>query len=330
MVSANRDGKPVILAVNENGVVKLRIEPIADAADVTMGATGKMGKGKGRWIVARYLRKTNVDAVVAYNGKTGKQLWMRDDWGGSKFQLYLPTSVYDYDKDGCDDLLAVSRCFYGVISVKDNRLLVPPFAISNVIPGHWGADATPMLVRVRPGNRPQLFFSRAYALVRVNKLAGGAIWHYGVTKDTTPRHHPGLADMDGDGFTEIVIAQNDGLLRAFNAKPLASKCPTCPQNKALTAMNHAGKERWTFKLAGPVADIASADLDGDGKEELVCGTDDGKLIALKERKRVCEILWSVDLGRRVGSPVLADLDGDGKAEILVTTEDGYLHCLGEK
>jgi outer membrane protein assembly factor BamB len=86
--------------------------------------------------------------------------------------------------------------------------------------------------------------------------------------------------------------------------------------------------RWTYQLPGPVSDFASADLDGDGKMEMLCGAADGKLYALKEKGGKCTTLWSVDLKQMVGSPIIADLNGDGKAEILVTSEDGRLHCLG--
>ena len=73
--------------------------------------------------------------------------------------------------------------------------------------------------------------------------------------------------------------------------------------------------------------MAAADLDGDGRQELVFGGSDGNLYALAERSGQARILWKVPLGRRVGEPVLADLDGDNRAEILVTTEAGRLYCL---
>src|SRR6266850_5527344 len=102
----------------------------------------------------------------------------------------------------------------------------------------------------------------------------------------------------------------------------------CPKTQDLCPSNHSAQLRWTFSLKPPVSDFITADLDGDGKAEALCGAGDGRLYALKEDRGKCTILWSVDLGRTVGSPILADLYGDGKAEVIVPTEDGKLHCLG--
>ena len=76
--------------------------------------------------------------------------------------------------------------------------------------------------------------------------------------------------------------------------------------------------------------MIAADLDGDGRRELLFGGDDGKLHALGERDGKPRLLWSVSLGRRVGEPILVDLDGDGRPEILVAVEDGKLYCLKGK
>jgi outer membrane protein assembly factor BamB len=85
--------------------------------------------------------------------------------------------------------------------------------------------------------------------------------------------------------------------------------------------------RWSIDLKHPTSRMAAADLDADGRHELVFGSSDGSLYALAERAGRARILWRVPLSRRVGEPVLADLDGDDRAEILVTTESGRLYCL---
>jgi len=62
-----------------------------------------------------------------------------------------------------------------------------------------------------------------------------------MTRDTTHASKAGLGDQDGDGTIELVTSQKDGLLLAFDAKPLHKRCPSCPADQNLTAANPYGK-----------------------------------------------------------------------------------------
>ena len=338
----DENGEASVLAVDGNGRVKRRFPPPAGCVQLALGPSGSLGEGKGRWFVIRCVRKFDRDALVAFDGRTGRQLWLRDHFNTAgrttKFVLHIPAAVYDYDRDGADDLITLSENFYGVISVKDNRDLVGASDVTASLRGHWPAFSTPILVPHPGGLPPHVFLSRAYAAIYVADLEGRPVWHYGLSRDTTPRNHGAIADLDGDGEVEIITAQADGLLRAFSAEPSTVKCPICPAADAPGPGNRAGKIRWTFRVPGPIGppsaanqnsdqDFASADLDGDGRMEILLGGGDGGLYALKEIDGACAVLWSVNLGRRVGSPILADLDGDGTAEVLVPTEDGRMRCL---
>lgn len=327
------EGADEIVAVDASGNRKLHIRPPVDATETVLGPTGRLGAGRGRWFVVRYRIAYDNTQVVAFDGTSGKRLWMRDYLGpervpSTSFVLHLPTAVHDVNGDGADDLIASSENYYEVISVKDNRSLTPNTVITAAVPGHWGAYATPIVADLLATGTPLVFHNNAYALSLTTKLDGTPVWHYGLTRDTTHSSKAGLADLDGNGTIEIVTAQRDGLLRAFDAGPLETKCPSCLSSQPLSEANHGGYVRWTFRLPPPISDFASMDADGDGRVELLCGAGDGKLYALREANGKCSIFWSVDLGSKVGSPVITDLDGDERPEILVATDDGHLHCLG--
>src|SRR5207249_8093176 len=156
-------------------------------------------------------------------------------------------------------------------------------------------------------------------------LQGRPLWDYGLTRDTGGAWGL-LADLDGDGKQEALSVQPDGVIRCFAPEAAGERCPRCPPEAALTAVNHAGRPRWELDWKGPVSRLIGADLDGDGRWEVLFGDRHG-LHALGERGGKPQLLWTVPFDRTVGEPILADVDGDGRAEILVPVEDGRLYCL---
>jgi len=121
---------------------------------------------------------------------------------------------------------------------------------------------------------------------------------------------PGIADVQGDGRLCLGICRSNG---AFNCLDAAT-----------------GKELWGIDLGSTTADIVSCDIDGDGKEEFIAGTTDGRLIAIgADTSGRGVIRWSVELGYALGNPVIADADGDGFPELLVVSGNGTLVCVGK-
>jgi hypothetical protein len=302
-------------------------------ATVNRGPTGRLGPGLGRWLLLRMSGEgpdhERRHLVAAYDGRTGKQLWVRDHYGfyGKKpvaFMAHFPSAVFDYDGDGADDWLVCSENFYGVLNVKDNKDLVGPVVLSDALAGHWTAYTFPSVAPLHAGGKSVVFHHNAYALALVTDLDGRPLWHYGMTRDTAGRWGQ-FVDVDGDGRREVLHAQPDGVIRCFTVGAPA-RCPTCPPDTALAARKGTD-ERWHLDMGRPVSRMIAADLDADGRTEVLFGCDDGKLHALGERGGKPRLLWSVALGRRVGEPILADLDGDGRPEILVAAEDGKLYCL---
>lgn len=332
---ADAGGKPFCAVLDSEGRIKTRLELEPGTSVLNRGPTGSLGPGRGRWIVLRMFDAEGVrrPLVVAFDGKTTKRLWMRDHYASYGpnpviFAAHLPTAVHDLDGDGADDWLVCSENFYGVISVKDNRDLVGPVVLSDALPGHWTAYSYPSLGRIRSNGGPDLLHNNAFALGLITDLQGRPLWHHGMTRDTAGTWGI-LADLDGDGLGEFVHAQPDGLIRCFAVSASRPRCATCPPETPGSGARNSGADpsRWSIDLKRPVSRFAAADLDGDGRHELVLGSTDGNLYALAERSGYGRILWKVPLGSPVGEPILADLDGDNQAEILVTAEAGLLYCL---
>jgi hypothetical protein len=332
------EGKPYGAILDATGRLERRFDLEPGTRLLSRGPTGRLGPGRGCWIILRMAYgpgwlQGRRPLVVAFDGKTGARLWTRDHYASYGpnpviFAAHVPTAVHDFDGDGADDWLVCSENFYGVISVKDNRDLVGPMVLSDSLPGHWTAYSYPSLGAIRPTGEVGLLHNNSYALALITDLRGRPLWHHGMTRDTAGAWGI-LADVDGDGAREFIHAQPDGVIRCFDVRAPRAHCASCPPGTpgAGAASSERDPARWSIDLKGPASRMAAADLDGDGRHELLLGGADGNLHALAERAGQARVLWKVPLGRRVGEPVLADLDGDDRAEILVTAEDGRLYCL---
>ena len=164
-------GKKPILAVLDGEGKVTRSFDVPGAKVGALATTGSLGPGQGRWIVVKVNNGYVSPSVVAYDGKTGKMLWQRDGYGfygtvPAKFVIHHPTAVYDYNKDGADDLLVLSENYYGIIDVKNNKDLVDPMAkanaLSGIVPGHWTAYAVPTVAPILGTDKPQIVLNHSY------------------------------------------------------------------------------------------------------------------------------------------------------------------------
>jgi hypothetical protein len=328
---AEERGRPACVIHDGHGKEMRRFDLLPGMTAISRGPTGSLGPGRGRWLLLKMTGKSanfaDVQIVVAYDGRSGKQLWRRDHYGHYgknpvQFVPHFPSAVLDYDGDGADDWVVCSENFYGIINVKDNKDLVGPVVLSDALAGHWTAYTFPSLALPRAGARPVLFHHNAYSMALVTDLEGRPLWHFGMSRDTASAWGQ-FVDLDGDGQRDVLHAQPDGLLRCFTFEHVV-KCPICAANGL------KGKEsglRWQLDLRRPISRMIAADVKGDGRMAVVFGGSDGKLHAVGERDGQPRQLWSLALGRRVGEPVLGKLEPFEGPSVLVAAEDGRLYCL---
>ena len=182
---------------------------------------------------------------------------------------------------------------------------------------------------------------------------------------------PKLADIDGDGVREIVSANADGLVHVFKvgpggaeelagfpyrSKPVdgldpASNDAAIPSYRGSSAYTSGAVDTGIARESF-VSTPAIADLDGDGKPEIVAASWDGSVYMIRAdgtaapgfpitlpRVPSCPLdpaatrpapcmdeTYRISRGS-YGSPALADLTGDGHLDIVIAAFDGQVHVF---
>jgi hypothetical protein len=163
--------------------------------------------------------------------------------------------------------------------------------------GFGGANVNPSIV----------FISTAGSSSALRVIDGGTCEHQLTIVDPAPYSDttPALGDLDGDGRPEIVVRTGGGGIAAFAIDPVA---------KTASVLWHT-----TTPAVGGVQSISLADLDDDGKPEVVVGSrvyaSDGTYLDAVPTGD--EHLCGVG-GSYVAPTVIGDIDHDGRPELVYT------------
>jgi len=172
-----------------------------------------------------------------------------------------------------------------------------------------------------------------------NNLPGWPIYVYVDANSTVPRSGPqielgrsgpSLADLDGDGVVEYVIAglRSTGRDDYYNNDLLVLEPNSARRAGWETPAGGTGllvpDKTWRMPQLPAVAD-----LNGDRKLDIVLTTQDGWIRAYAANKT---LLWSFDYARGqalyASEPVIGDVDGDGLSEVVFGTFDPNYSSTG--
>ncbi len=167
---------------------------------------------------------------------------------------------------------------------------------------------------------------------------------------------PAAADLDNDGDTEIVVTSKDKKLYVlssdgsietiYNANQFLIGTPAIGNvdddaelEIIFASMSSSGKlfvinpdgsdvEGFPYPLNEKVYEsVALADFDGNGKVDMVVGTDSYHLFLIYDDGTLAEGFPFTTSGKIRTSPAIFDLDQDGYFEILLGCDDGFLHLI---
>lgn len=233
------------------------------------------------------------ESIYALNAEDGSVLWSYKTNGAND----AAPIIYDVDMDGKKEVVlhnssnAKLYCFNGADgSIKWTQASV-------------GTDSPPSIADVNQDGKPEILGGNfAGELNCYRGETGEIIWQNNVVSNAVVQTEPVIADLDGDGQLDCVVAswrfENPNRIAAFKANDgtLLWNCDI-PNNK----MYH-----------GPTI----ADIDDDGKQEVIIGTYDGILYCLNGADGTVKWTYQLDPKFYIGAPTtIGDINGDGKYEI---------------
>lgn len=189
-------------------------------------------------------------------------------------------------------------------NVTETREVAIPFSrIPSLAVGDIERDGNPeIFIGAPPGMEPRVWVMRRDG-TRVSSFLVG---------DRRDRRGVGVAagDFDFDGKDEIAAAvgvRGGAEVRMFDPDGVRVRTLKAP----VTGLAQG-------------AEIAYADLDGDGIQEFVLGARKGSVVAVVDRRGILEASWvAYAQGTRLGVRVaVADLNDDGVREIVVAPGEG--------
>ncbi len=125
---------------------------------------------------------------------------------------------------------------------------------------------------------------------------------------------PALADMNADGFLDIVAASTNGRIYVFD------------RNGVLLPPWSSASRYSVLTTEATVASPVVADINGDGLPDVVVGDETGSLAALSGATGTMLPGFPIPLAAEVwGTPALCDCDGDGLSEIVAVDFGGTVH-----
>lgn len=170
---------------------------------------------------------------------------------------------------------------------------------------------------------------------------------------------PLVADLNGDGSLDVVVAGGDGTVHAFDREGavlpgwptlLPSSIAAPPSigdisgdglpeivfsgDNRLFALHNTGVPVTNFPIVidrvRPVGVLLSSpvlgDVDGDGIADIVVGLPDGTVTAYRGDAQAIETFPFGTSGAITSTPALGDLTGTGEVTVVVLSNDGFAHA----
>jgi len=235
-------------------------------------------------------------------------------WTRDLATYYGFPAVVDANGDGIED---VALRYYFMRHVLDGRNGLDLYPVS------WkqGQHCVSVVYPDGPNTEPSLLMSGGNCTFRLESFDGTEKWNI----PFSDRYRPAtVGDFDGDGKIDAA-SQTAG--KRFALNPFRSLEDDWNQHICIWELA-SGKEVGRLALDGVCqGGLVSVDLDSDGRDEIVAGTDQGELLVLGIEGGSLQVESVLEFDATVGRPAIVDLQFDGHPEVVVSVEDGNCYLL---
>lgn len=201
-----------------------------------------------------------------------------------------------------------------------------------------GVYGTPRVFDIDSDGKREVVFTSWDQTLYILDAASGRLEREFNLHDTTSTT-PAIADLDGDGIFEIIVASDitdnpaagidrqGGVLQVLSNYAQPNITGWTDQIFSTTSADFRGKFIDQALWSNPKI----ADIDRDGQLEIIHGTSN----FFKDARGQFIKIWNADgteqatlatNGQTLAAPLLADLDGDGREEIIAATINGWVHA----
>lgn len=239
----------------------------------------------------------NDSSIYALNAENGTLLWKYNAHGNNAEGCNdVAPTIFDVDGDGLLEVIVPSSC--------NPKTFCFEGASGNV---KWacntkGSDSPPTIADIDNDGKPEILHGEFGGFVKcINAENGTPAWEIAVNTDSWVQTAPTIVDLNGDNQLDFVVA-------------------TWHFNKKDSIYAYRGDNQtllWTFPVYDHIYHgTAIADLDHDGKPELVIGSYNDTLYCLNGEDGSVNWKFKASGGYIGGPAVIADIDNDGSCEVV--------------
>jgi hypothetical protein len=282
--------------------------PVWNTGGIILWQTGHFTDQRQQDVLVTIRRSMmHSEETALLSGRDGRELWRRNRQISQRGVGGTPFAIADYHGDGLDDLASLHPSILYLLKGSTGHDLLAKDATWKEVPAkpvYWGQPIAGDFL----GTGHSAIFFGGRSMTGLVRTDGSLAWWDAL--DHSPQDWPAFGNFSGQGRLEAMGAGYPDGVRCYDTA--------------------SGQVLWLLPMPAPgsVIGSASADLNGDGRDEAVFVIGQ-QLVCLGAGRTPAEgrVLWQLPLPVQTGPPSLAVLDKQSGLSILLAGADGIVYAV---